>query len=292
MNLVEKDTGSFKSFDGTRIYYEVRGHGRPLVMAYGIGCLMNHWIHQVKYFSQVYQTILFDYRAHHRSEIPESREHLTLDALASDINALLDHLEIQQASLWGHSFGTQVGVRTYDMFPNRVANLVFINGFVSNPLAGMFGNDMASLAFQFIRDGYNRLPETLSYLWRVAINNPLAIQLSALAGGFNLQLTSLKDVEIYARGIASIDLNAFLGLFENMMSYDGHPVLERIQVPTLIIGGKQDSITPQDHQELMHRKIRGSDFLMVPYGSHCTQLDMPDLVNLKIEQFLAAHNYK
>ena len=40
------------------------------------------------------------------------------------------------------------------------------------------------------------------------------------------------------------------------------------------------------HQEEIHRLIRGSSFFMVPYGSHCTQLDMPDLVNLKIDRFL------
>lgn len=292
MNLTSKSTGTFRSYDGTRIYYEVRGEGKPLVMAYGIGCLINHWNHQISYFSRNYQTVVFDYRAHHKSDIPESREQLTLDALAQDIKALCDHLQFEKVSLLGHSFGCQVAVRTYDMFPDRIDNLVFINGFVNNPLAGMFGNDMASTFFRIFKDGYGKLPETLSFLWRAAINNPLAVQLSALAGGFNLQLTALKDIEIYTRGISSMDLNAFLTIFENMMGYDGRPVLERIAVPTLIIAGKNDNVTPLSTQEEMHRKIKGSQYLMVPYGSHCTQLDMPDMVNLKIEQFLGANDYK
>lgn len=292
MNLVPKTTGTFRSFDGTRIYYEVRGEGKPLVMCYGIGCLINHWLHQIKYFSKHYQTIVFDYRAHHRSEMPESRDRLTIDALAQDVNAMLDHLGLEKVSLWGHSFGVQVAIRMFDMFPDRVHNLVFVNGFAANPIAGMFGNDLASSAFHLVKEGYQKLPQTLSYLWKVAVNNPLAIQLSALAGGFNLKLTHLKDIEIYARGIASIDLDAFITLFENMMSYDGRPVLDRIQVPTLIIAGRNDSVTPRDHQEEIHRRIRNSQFLMVPMGSHCAQLDMPDLVNLKIEQFLGELGYK
>lgn len=289
MILTQKNTGSFRSYDGTRIYYEVRGVGRPLVMAYGIGCLINHWNPQVRYFSGAHQTINFDYRAHHKSDIPESREQLTIDALAQDIRALIDHLELKTVSLWGHSFGAQVAVRTYDMFSDRIDSLVMINGFATNPMQGMFGNDLASSFFNVVKDGYEAMPETLGFLWRTAINNPLAIQLSALAGGFNLKLTHLKDIEIYARGIASMDLNSFLTLFQNMMGYDGRSVLERIAVPTLIIGGRKDTVTPQHYQEEMHQKIKGSDFLMVPYGSHCTQLDMPDLVNLKIEQFLAQH---
>lgn len=292
MNLVSKTTGHFRSFDGTKIYYEVRGEGRPVVMLYGIGCLINHWNRQIKYFSESYQTIVFDYRAHHKSEMPESRERLTIDALAQDVNALLDHLHLEQVSLWGHSFGVQVAIRMYDMFPKRVHDLIFVNGFATNPIAGMFGNDLASSAFHLVKEGYQKLPETISFLWRTAVTNPLAIQLSALAGGFNLKLTSLKDIEIYARGIASMNLDAFLTLFENMMSYDGRPVLDRIEVPTLIIAGRNDSVTPREHQEEMNRRIKGSQFLMVPFGSHCAQLDMPDLVNLKIEQFLGENDYK
>jgi len=37
---------------------------------------------------------------------------------------------------------------------------------------------------------------------------------------------------------------------------------------------------------MMHKKIKNSQLLLVPYGSHCTQLDMPDLVNLRISRFL------
>lgn len=288
MNLIPKQTGTFRSFDGTRIYYEVRGEGRPVVLNYGIGCLINHWRPQIKHFAQSCKVITYDYRAHHRSEIPSDRAQLNIDALAQDLKGLLDHLEIPKASLWGHSFGVQMLVRHYDLFPDLVENLVFVNGFVENPLHGMFGSkDLTQSFFQTLKSGYQLLPETLGFLWKTGVQSPLAIHLSALAGGFNLQLTSLKDVEIYARGVASMDLNAFFMLFESMLKYDGKPVLDRIKVPTMIIAGKQDSVTPQKHQEEMHHRIRNSELFIVPYGSHCTQLDMPELVNLKIERFLS-----
>lgn len=286
MNLIPKNTGSFLSYDGTRIYYEVRGEGEPIIMNYGIGCLINHWQPQIKHFSKTHKTIVYDYRAHHSSDIPEQKDQLTLDALAQDLNALMEHLGLEQASIWGHSFGAQVLMRAYDMFPHRFKNMVFINGFVSNPIQGMFGNDLSSSFFHLFKSGYQMLPETLSYLWRFAVNNPIAIHLSALAGGFNLKLTSLKDIEIYVRGLTTMDLDSFLSLFEGMMNYDGRAVLDRVQVPTLIIAGKNDSVTPLKHQEEMHLRIKNSEFLVVPYGSHCTQLDMPELVNLRIEKFL------
>lgn len=284
--MTRKQTGYFKSFDGTKIYYEVRGEGQPLVLAYGIGCVMNHWIHQVRHFSKDYATILLDYRGHHKSETPADPAQMSIDALARDLEMLLDHLDLHTASFWGHSFGTQVLIRAYDLYPERFSNLIFINGFAGNPIRKMFGGDTADHVFRLLKSGYDVLPDTLGFLWRVAVTNPLAIQLSALLGGFNLHLTALKDIEIYARGVAGLDLTAFFTLFESMMNYDGRSVLPRIETPTLIIGGKKDSVTPLDVQEDIHRLITGSQILIAPQGTHCTQLDMPDLVNMRIEQFL------
>ncbi len=293
---VSKRTGTFKSFDGTPIYYEVRGTGKPIVLCYGIACLMNHWTHQLRYFSHNYQTIVFDYRGHHNTPVPASRENLSLDAICQDMAGLLEHLKIEKASFWGHSYGVQILLRFFDMYPERVANLVFINGFATNPIKGMFGGvlgvDTISTVFKMFRQGHRNFPETLASIWRGAVTHPLAIPLSSLAGGFNLSLTSLKDIEVYARGVASMDLDVFITLFDQMMKYDGSPVLDRIDVPTLIISGSKDGVTPLSHQERMHQRVRGSQFLRVPYGSHCTQLDLPDFVNLRIEKFLQEIRYE
>lgn len=291
-NIVEKKTGYFKSFDGTEIYYEVHGEGQPLILNYGIGCLINHWHHQIRYFSKKYQVIAYDYRAHHLSGIPENKNHLNIDSMAKDMKALCDHLEISQATFVGHSFGVQLLVRAYDMFPELFKNMIFINGFVQNPLAGMFGNDLALSFFHLFKSGYGLLPETSTQLWKLAIENPIAIKLSALAGGFNLKLTSLKDIEIYARGVASLDLDAFIRLFESMLNYDGKTVLESVTIPTLIIAGQNDTVTPLKHPQEMHQLIANSSFQLVPMGSHCSQLDMPDLVNLRMDQFLSLPNKK
>lgn len=291
MKRVKKRTGTFKSFDGTSIYYERRGEGKPIIFCYGIGCLINHWLPQIQEFSEGYQTIVFDYRGHHKTPPPQDPEQLSIDALARDLQALCEHLQLESASFWGHSFGAQVLVRAYDINPSIFSSLVFINGFASNPIKGMFGNNWAASTFEIVKQVHLTLPETTKYLWQKAVTNPLSIYASGILGGFNLDLTHLKDIEIYARGISSMNLTAFIHLFENMMSYDGRTVFDRIEVPTLIIGGLQDSLTPKKYQEEMHRRIRGSELQLIPYGSHCTQLDMPDFVNLRIRSFLKDIDY-
>lgn len=288
---VEKRTGKFISFDGTPIYYEVRGTGKPLVLCYGIACLINHWTHQIRYFSQSYQTIVLDYRGHHRSGTPTDRSNLSIDAICRDIDGLLNHLEIEQSAFCGHSYGAMVLLRFYELYPERVANLILVNGFAGSPLLHVFGVDKITPLIKFAKDVYEAFPSALGGLWKAAVSNPLAIPLSSLAGGFNLNLTSMRDIEIYARGVAAMDLQVFITLFEEMVLTDLSSVLDRIERPTLVIAGDQDGVTPKSYQENMHRRIAGSEFLAVPYGSHCTQLDFPDFVNLRIEKFLTETGY-
>jgi pimeloyl-ACP methyl ester carboxylesterase len=291
MTIIKKETGYFKSYDGTKIYYEVRGEGAPIVMAYGIGCLTNHWHHQIRQFSKKYKTIVFDYRAHHKSEIPKDIENIGLTPLARDIQCLMKELEITKASFWGHSFGVQVLVKTYELFPELFQNLVFINGFASDPISSMFGNGVVNKIFETLKQTHEALPETSSYVWGKLVQNPLSLKMSGWLGGFNLNLTELKDIEIYSRGIASLDLQTYLRLFEKMMEYDGREVFDKIDVPCLIISGQKDSVTPQSYQSEMHERIKKSELVSIPYGSHCTQLDMPDYVNLSIENFFSQNHF-
>lgn len=293
--MIEVVTGSFKSFDGTSIYYEIRGKNggnrRPIILNYGIGCLMNHWHPQVTEFSKTHQVITYDYRGHQKSETPLDPANLTIDALAQDLLGLMDHLSLPTASLWGHSFGTQVVARFGALAPDRVANVVSVNGFLRNPLVGMFGNDLAEKVFHYVRLGNEMLPFTVGEIWKLLVTNPLAAQLSGLLGGFNLKLTALKDVEIYARGLAGMDLKVFLTLFESMLAYDGRDDASKIVAPSLVFIGGKDAVTPEKHQMELKEFMSQSEVVKIPMGSHCSHLDMPELINLRVEKFFRENDY-
>lgn len=287
--MIIKTSGRFISSDGTSIYYESRGNGPPMVFAYGIGCLINHWQYQLKHFAKTHQVIAFDYRGHHKSALPKQIDSMNVDRLALDLIELCNHLKISRACFVGHSFGAQVLLSCYRQKPELFHSLIFVNGFVKNPMQGMFGNDLATELFLIIKKGYSLLPLTATSLFKKAVTNSLSLQLSGLLGGFNFQLASFKDVEIYARGVASMDLKIFIRLFEAMMAFNGEPILPSIRIATLVIGGKSDAVTPERLQLQIHEAVPNSEYLLVPLGSHCTQLDMPDLVNLRIDKFLGEH---
>ena len=256
------------------------------MFVYGIACLMNHWHHQLNHFSQNYQTIILDYRGHHFSDVPEDKKNLSLEAIAQDVLCLCDHLKIQKAAFLGHSFGCEVLLESYLKKPELFEKICFVSGFFSNPFANFLSQEQLKDVFTYVRKVYNFAPSALSTVWRLSVTNPISVFLSSLVGGFNLEKTALKDIEIYAQGVANIDLRVFVTLFEQLTQFDGRPKLAQIQVPTLVIAGDKDALTPISVQKMMYADIPKSELLIVENGSHCVQLDFPEIVNNKIDDFL------
>lgn len=257
-----------------------------MVFVYGIACLMNHWHHQLNHFSENYQTIIFDYRGHHFSDVPEDKKNLSLDAIAQDILCLCDHLKIEKATFFGHSFGCEVLLESYLKKPELFENICFVSGFFSNPFQNFLSETQLKELFSYVRMAYNTAPSVLNTVWRLGVTNPVSVFLSSLVGGFNLEKTALKDIEIYAQGVANIDLRVFVTLFEQLTQFDGRPKLAQIECPTLVIAGDKDALTPIHVQKLIYADVPKSELLIVEKGSHCVQLDFPEIVNSRIKEFL------
>src|SRR5690606_30748249 len=100
--------GLFQSRDGTAIYYETAGKGRPLIFCYGLMCRRDHWRRQLPHFESRYQIVQFDYRGHQRSALPRNDRNLTLEWCAKDIQDLMNFLNLEEAVCLGHSVGVPV----------------------------------------------------------------------------------------------------------------------------------------------------------------------------------------
>ena len=289
MDSILKQSGEFSSYDGTRVYYESRGQGSPLIFCYGVGCLFNHWSPQIRYFSKQRQVIIFDYRGHHQTPIPENKKSLNIRSLSKDLIALCEFLKIQEADFVGHSFGVQVLLEAYKKKSKLFKTMSFINGLYRNPFESLIKADHLLNRINQIKKLYNQAPQIFSLFWKKGVTHPLFIPLSALVGGFNLNKTALKDIEIYTQGIASTDVRVFITFFEEMIAFQGEDILQTIEIPTLIICGSKDALTPTEDQKKMNQLIPNSELCIIPYGSHCTQLDFPDRVNIKIQNFIENH---
>ena len=104
--------------------------------------------------------------------------------------------------------------------------------------------------------------------------------------GFNRKLSHLADIRAYADQIASFSPTVMTHMMADYESFDATPWLHKIKQPTIVISGEKDYITPPATQELIHQLIPHSELVRIRHGSHCSTLDLPELMNLTIEKFI------
>ncbi len=112
---------------GVELYYEVHGSGEPLLFFPSTAFSAGVWKpYQVPALAQSLQLILHDPRGCPRSRV--SQQVYTIEQMASDAAALLDHLDIPAAHLIGHSMGGRVALTMALNFPGRVKSLIMAAG--------------------------------------------------------------------------------------------------------------------------------------------------------------------
>lgn len=291
MDLIRLETGNLQARDGTPLFYEIHGEGdRSLVFVYGLACLMNHWHFQIEAFSRLHSVVCFDLRGHHKSGLPEDPRNLSFQNCVEDLVDLCRFLAARgqkRITLVGHSLGVPLVLAASMEAPELADSMVLVNGFARNPLRGTLGKALVQTPLLSARELYRLQPEWAQKLWNEVVRSPLSASFSGWMGGFNLKLTDIHDIEIYLKGVSQVPLSVFFPLFEELLQVDLLSQLREIETPCLIVGGDSDHLTPREVQEELHRNLKNSELLMIPYGSHCTQLDFPDFLNLKILDFLS-----
>jgi pimeloyl-ACP methyl ester carboxylesterase len=280
------ETGYFNSFDGTKIYFEERGEGKETILfMYGIACIINHLHFQLDYFSVHYRVFILDYRGHGLSDKPKSSENINISSLIMDQKQLLDLKKVTKVHLVGHSYGCQVATEFLKKYPTCVQTITLLNGYNKSPFSSGFFSPFVKSTFSFIEKNYKKYPELCSSLWKNIIDNPATVLITGAMGGFNLNISQYKDIEIYTRGVSLLSLEVFLALFFELLNYDDN-LIHNSKIPALLISGEFDFVTPYHLQVGLQKKFKNSSLIVIKKGTHCSQLDCPHDVNLAIEKFL------
>ncbi|NOU85732.1 alpha/beta fold hydrolase [Paenibacillus sp. LMG 31460] len=114
------------------LYYEVTGHGKPVVMIHGGGSDSRDWTYLVPLMASHYQVITFDGRGCGQSPSQTQPANYIADVLN-----LLNHLRIEKAAVIGHSIGGQIATEFALSYPERLEELILVapalSGFVHSP---------------------------------------------------------------------------------------------------------------------------------------------------------------
>lgn len=121
-----EDSG-YAEVNGLRMYYEVYGKGKPLVMLHG--SFMNipmNWAHIIPLLADDRKVIVAEMQAHGRTrDIPRA---LSYEAMADDVSALLKQLKIDSADILGYSMGGGIAFQMAVRHPGQVRRLVVLSG--------------------------------------------------------------------------------------------------------------------------------------------------------------------
>lgn len=116
-----------ESTAGVNIYYEETGAGRPLVFVHGWSMSGRVWRFQAEGLAGACRVITLDLRGHGRSGVSAAAD-FSMAALAGDVAALFERLDLEGAVLVGWSMGAQVALQAFAAVRKRLAALVLVGG--------------------------------------------------------------------------------------------------------------------------------------------------------------------
>ena len=252
-----------------QISYTDTGNGRPLVLIHGYPFNSSLWADQIPALSNGYRVIAPDLRGF--GETDASQEPSTMNSLAADVARLMDHLEIPRATIAGLSMGGYVALAFYKQFTSRVRALV--------------------LADTRAQADTEEAKQTRAQQAEKALSEGMAGIADAMLPKLLTPETVSKHPEIVKRvrdmmlktkpeGAAT----ALRGMAERD---DQTELLSRISVPTLILVGAEDAITPVADSEKMHQAIAGSSLVVLDHAGHVSNIERAKQFNDALLHFLS-----
>ena len=264
------------SINGLGLYYEVTGHGFPLVWSHEFGGAYESWDTQVGFFSRRYQVITYNARGYPPSDIPNNPNAYSQEQSVEDLYQLLCHLGIQQAYVGGFSMGGSVALNLGIAHPEVTRALILAG-------VGTGSSDPQRLA--------READEAATRMEQEGIG-PWAEGYAAGPTRVQLQRKNPKGWELFKQGIlahsavgSALTIRGVQG--KRPTIYALGPELRKLHVPTLIITGDEDDPCLEPSL-FMKRHIPRSGLVTFPQSGHTVNLEEPDLFNRVVLDFLIA----
>ena len=260
------------TLNGVRIAYRERGSGPAIVFAHGHPFDQSMWDQQVDALSPDYRAVTLDLRGYGASEVPAVDATATLETMADDIRALLDHLGINRAVVAGLSMGGQVAMAFADQFPERLAGLVLAATFpeADTPEAAAARLVMAE---RFINEG--------------AVL-PGGEMLPRLLAPASVKRDPALAVQVFTMIANAPPTGAAAALRGRARRKDYTAALRQLKVPALIVAGTEDKYVSLDTAQRMQAAIPSAHLEVFDGIGHLPNLEAPGRFNAVLRNYLAS----
>jgi 3-oxoadipate enol-lactonase len=256
------------SINGISMAYEDAGQGMPVILLHGFPLDHRMWRNQVEALQSDFRVITPDFRGMGGSDVP--KDIIALDQYADDVLALMDQLQVEQAVLGGFSMGGYVAFSLLRKAPKRFSAVVLAD---TRPEADT----------QEARK--NRMTMAASLFEKGAVAARDAMMPKLLSE--DAQQAQPDLVNELGSTISSMEPEGLVHACLAMaFRKDSVLLLPSISVPTLVIVGEKDAITPPDVMKQMADRIPNSRMIRIPGAAHLTPMEKPEEFNTALLEFL------
>lgn len=247
-----------------RIGYLEAGGGNetPIVFLHGVGSDKSVWAPQLDHFGQSRRALAFDYPGYGESGYVDGA---TRDDFAASILAAMDALDIGSAHICGLSLGGVIAIAMHAAAADRCASLIIADSFAVHP-DGQAIHDRSVAASQSM--SMRELAEARAALLLGSASTP-----DLLAEV--VETMSRIDPAAYRLGAAAVWLA------------DQRDRVAAIDLPTLVLVGEEDAITPPQLSEELRGMIPRSRLERIAAAGHLANAEQPQAFNRAIESFLS-----
>ena len=247
-----------------RIGYSEAGSGKdlPIVFLHGVGSDKSVWRPQLDHFGKDRRAVAFDYPGYGESEIVDGASR---DDLAASILAAMDALGIERAHVCGLSLGGVIAIALHAAAPERCASLIIADSFAVHP------------------DGPAIFERSIATSHTMSMREYAEARSGALLGSAATDELKAEIIQV----MGQIDPAAFRIGAGAVWLAEQRDRAAAIAVPTLILVGDEDVITPPALSEELRNLIPGARLEHIAEAGHLTNAEQPDAFNRAIESFLA-----
>lgn len=241
-----------------------------------------------KHFQSRATVITWDLPGHGRSAGANDLDELSIAGCADDIRRVMDAAGVETATLIGFSLGCQIMFEAWRHISDR------IDGFV--PILGTYGRPFDNLLHPRVGPHLHRLfsvfgpplaPAILAGTY-AGLRTPMAHFLTQSFGFIRRDLG--RDVmRPFYEHFALIEPRTWVALGLAAQEHTARDLLPTIDVPTLIVGGGRDALTPVHVSHEMHETIPPADLLMLPEATHAGLFEYPEKITEAVDHFLQSH---
>jgi nucleoside-diphosphate-sugar epimerase/pimeloyl-ACP methyl ester carboxylesterase len=278
------DRGAVRSFDGTKLTsYSLndspqKQNNSAIVLVNAFGMDVDIWETLVYRLRSSYRVVTWDSRGVPGLTEPFDEARCDVTSHARDLNAVLDHHEIQGAHFVGWCTGAQVALRFASLFPSKVLSFVSVNGAFSFSEDIRISEFKKNIMYLMPKIAASRAHASAYHQALYGNKTPLRQADREIQAAVDLDRSTVHEALLASRELMvnmtsapfrteeSLYRYAHLGM--HLVREPSHAWAEYLTQPALILTGAHDTVALSDESEELARRIPKATFVKAPTGDH------------------------